>query len=144
MGSDTQWRDDIEIPAGQPADLETLVNIINNLYALKEEQPLVLGHLARDKRNFSNAKTQVQIEASYKNNGNVGLNKSGVSSAYNVTFTKAFGGPPIVVATSYTAHYVAGTVQIKNVSSSGFSYNYWGQNSGIARGVHYIAIGIKG
>jgi len=147
VGSDTQWRDDIEIPAGQPADLTTIQNIINNLYALKEEQPLIQGAMTdpKGKTISSNMNSHIQIEVGNAWFGNVPLSKSGASRAFNVKFKKPFMWYPVVITqplTWGTNH--PGATSMPWVGSTGFNVVFQGTNNNTARGVFYIAVGIRG
>lgn len=147
MGADTVWRDDIEIPSGQPADLETITNIINNLYALKEELPLIEGNMTSTSSNqFStNANSLIQIEVGHAWHGNVPLGKSGHSGKYQVKFKRPFAHFPVVITQPITWGTVsAGTTNLHWLNGTAFEVSYWGQTSGIRRGVFYIAIGIRG
>jgi hypothetical protein len=147
VGSDTQWRDDIEIPAGQPADLETLQNIINNLYALKEEMPLIEGLMTdlAGKTLSSNMESQIQIEVGNAWHGNVVLNKDGYSGQRLVNFKKPFAYYPVVITQPITWGTVTtGSTNLHWVGPTGFSITYQGRQSKIRRGVFYIAIGVRG
>jgi hypothetical protein len=147
VGSDTQWRDDIEIPVGQPADLTTLQNIVNNLYALKEEQPLIQGLMTSSKGGSisSNMDSHIQIEVGNAWHGNVVLNKYGASGSMAVKFKKPFMYYPVVVTQAITWGVPgAGGTNMHWVGPTGFNVVYHGVASKIQRGVFYIAIGIRG
>lgn len=147
MGVDTQWRDDIEIPSGQPADLETITNIVNNLYALKEEQPLFEGNFKSPlKGHFNtNANTLLQIEAGCKWQGNVYLNNLGHSGKYYVKFQRPFAWTPVIIMQSLTFNAPnRGSVNLHKWSGTGFEFTHSGYSSRIRRGVYFIAIGVRG